>query len=151
MRVPFGQNSTLLSENVELYRTQHWVKYHRDRRLYGSQRDAFRYYRFCGIYGGNYTGNLFKSAFDITVFTEENLMLPKPSAISHVGMLAASFGLLVILALPARAQDGGSNTHPSPPAPILDSYPSPLPPVHATGSTAKPLVKHLPRFSAANV
>ena len=79
-------------------------------------------------------------------------MFPKTSALLPVRMLTvASFGLLVVLALPARAQDGGSNTHPSPPAPILDSYPSPLPPVHATGSTTKPLVKHLPRFSATNV
>src|ERR1700678_4457573 len=63
----------------------------------------------------------------------------------------ASFGLLALLALPTAAQDGGSNTHPSPPAPILDSYPSPLPPVHAIGSPAKPLMKQLPRFSAAAV
>jgi hypothetical protein len=79
-------------------------------------------------------------------------MFPKSSALSPARMLtAASFGLLALLALSARSQDGGSNTHPSPPAPILDSYPLPLPPVHATGSTAKPLEKQLPRFSAANV
>jgi len=66
----------------------------------------------------------------------------------------ACLGLVSLLALSqpsARAQDGGSNTHPSPAAPVLDSYPSPLPPVHATGSNAKPLVAQLPRFSAANV
>ena len=79
-------------------------------------------------------------------------MFPKTPALLPVRMLTvASLGLLVVLALPARAQDGGSNTHPSPPAPILDSYPLPLPPVHATGSSAKPLLKQLPRFSAANV
>lgn len=70
----------------------------------------------------------------------------------RIFMGAASFGLvaLLALALPAQAQ-GGANTHPPSPAPVLDSYPSPLPAVHATGSNAKPLLKHLHHFSAANV
>ena len=80
-------------------------------------------------------------------------MLPKTSArsLARIFTAAATFVVLVLFALPARSQDGGSNTHPSPPAPVLDSYPSPLPPVHATGSAAKPLLKQLPRFTAANV
>ena len=80
-------------------------------------------------------------------------MFPKTSALSPARILTAavSFGLLALLALPVQAQDGGSNTHPSPPAPLLNSYPSPLPAVQATGSNAKPLLKQLHRFTAANV
>ena len=80
-------------------------------------------------------------------------MVPEKSGLSPACILtmAAPFGLLALLTLHAWAQDGGSNTHPSPPAAILDSYPSPLPRVHPIFSTAKPLVKQLPRFSATNV
>ena len=79
-------------------------------------------------------------------------MFRKTSALSPARILtAASVALLALLTTPARAQDGGSNTPPSPPPPVLDSYPLPLPPVHATGSSAKPLLKQLPRFSAAEV
>jgi hypothetical protein len=106
MRVSFGENSTSLSENVELYLTQHRVKYPGDRRTAWIAERCVQLLPACGIYGGNYTGGLFKSEFDITAFTEENLMLPKTSAFSPVGMLTgASFGLLALLALPARAQD----------------------------------------------
>ncbi len=81
-----------------------------------------------------------------------HLVFPKSATLSSARILtaAASFGLLTLLPLPAQAQSG-SNTHPPPPAPILDSYPSPLPAVHATGSNARPLLKQLHRFSAADV
>lgn len=84
--------------------------------------------------------------------TVTHLVFPKSATLSSARILTAavSFGLLTLLPLPAQAQ-AGSNTHPSPPAPVLDSYPSPLPAVHATGSNARPLLKQLHRFSAADV
>jgi hypothetical protein len=79
-------------------------------------------------------------------------MFPKTSALSPAHILAAavSFSLFSLLAISAHAQAGWA-TKPSPPPPPQASYPSPLPPVHATGSLAKPVVKQIPRFSAANV
>jgi len=75
----------------------------------------------------------------------------KTSALSPARIFIATATILLpLLALTAQAQSG-SNTHPTPPAPILDSYPSPLPAMRATGSGAKPVVKQLHRFSAANV
>jgi hypothetical protein len=84
--------------------------------------------------------------------TVKNLVFPKTATLSPARILtaAASCGLLTLLALPAQAQ-AGSNTHPSPPAPILDSYPSPLPALHAKGSNARPQLRQLHRFSAADV
>jgi hypothetical protein len=83
---------------------------------------------------------------------EERLVFRNAPALSPARIVAAaaSFGLFALLALPGQAQDG-SNTNPSRPAPVVDSYPSPLPAVHTDGANAKPLLPQIHRFSAADV
>ncbi|HEV2646825.1 MAG TPA: hypothetical protein VGU46_10720 [Acidobacteriaceae bacterium] len=71
-------------------------------------------------------------------------------SLARIFTATALFGLFALLALPAHAQPGWS-TKPTPPPPPQASYPIPLPAIHATGSQAKPILKQLPRFSAANV
>ncbi|HEV2618345.1 MAG TPA: hypothetical protein VGU23_00210 [Acidobacteriaceae bacterium] len=78
-------------------------------------------------------------------------MFKKVPARSLAGTLsvAASLSLFAVLAASARAE--GGDAAPPPVAPPQESYPSPLPAQHATGSSDKPLLRQLPRFTAPGV